>query len=1166
MPSPLKTSDRKKHALSDSNKFEDSGSSDFRRKKLKREDGAEEWTGKRSELFGRVEPNLKSVRIERTTMDARNYKSLLKHQLRNVKTPGLSGDSTGSGSQFPPRPTDNMSEGGTRSRDMQKSFQDVLKLEILKLCQILQLSDDVRVVVGRFLEYLINKHEVSREPETKLEAFGLSLCWSAASLLKCKINKKESLLLAKQRLLFGCSVEEVSNMYSKLRKLRKMFLADVGNVKELYSSKQCTSTIEDTKKDLEQPQKSPIEEEMFFLRSIKRVERKLEKRMNKLIRKQEKEIDEFHRIWGEHNVLLLEQHRQRVALVSSRHKNSPEKLNELKRIDDELRKKMKEHKRQSEINLKDLKAQHLAKKTKEIEKKASWLKEMKSAPQVEPSCMMPSVETGSGYPSETATICLSPNCETEKVNSLAFGRPSIDKFGQLSNLLESVNASENNIVTKLLSSEGQLPNEPASNAKEVRESAGKELVGDLHGTSNDSEIKIIAKPSSSKEQLPNEPPSSAEEVMKSAGNEVQGGMRGSGNAYQNNYVINMPSDEVQLPFGAVPSEEAMRSADNELQKRPKSPTCAQMANTEAPAQEYDERLPIEVGESDQIVCELILKNPAEQQQQPPSADIPVDTNQPTSLSLSPSPLPSPSPGIDHVLIIANPSEQQQLPSSANILVEMNQPISASPFPSTSPVSDHGLILSNPSEHQRLPPSVNIPVNIYQPTSASTSVVERARHSEELSVSINAPAPQHSHYPPFPVGTNQHHPVPASVVEQEPCREGHIVTLNAEAPIQHENSHLPSNQPIFGPVFSPTSFTHVNNASPHTNQPDPCLAINDNHQLVEDTPVLPNQVNSQTHMGTAPPINSSVGDLSSYLMLRGPPLAAPQITVQRLTLNPLYNEYDRLCRESKSIVEIHENVKLQLKCECEKELAEIRKKYELKLHDAEATFLEKKKELDINSTKVLMNGLYAQAFENMAEYKTAFKLPQGVSSNLTQQVHLPNSQAQPRFSPSIAGSSASVLPACNRQNRPQLISTVTPPRLNLGDNSNQAPPPIVRHFRSPPPFFETRFASVPQRAPAHPERPHLPAYQPVHRGVAPLSAVRGGYPSLENQYQCQSAFVPNFQNQVGTHPSSSLPPVLAPGTNLGLFSQAMAASNGGNPRINMGHSGEMSGFICLSDDE
>ena len=60
-------------------------------------------------------------------------------------------------------------------------------------------------------------------------------------------------------------------------------------------------------------------------------------------------------------------------------------------------------------------------------------------------------------------------------------------------------------------------------------------------------------------------------------------------------------------------------------------------------------------------------------------------------------------------------------------------------------------------------------------------------------------------------------------------------------------------------------------------------------------------------------------------------------------------------------------KLQLKLLCEKEIeevvAQIRRKYEVKLQEKEAEFLIQKKWLDVNYNNVLLNKILAEAFRS-----------------------------------------------------------------------------------------------------------------------------------------------------------------------------------------------------------
>ncbi|KAA8544079.1 hypothetical protein F0562_021744 [Nyssa sinensis] len=306
-------------------------------------------------------------------------------------------------------------------REVQKSLHHLLKLEISKLCEILQLSEDVKVMVGRFLDYVIDNHHVSREPLTILQAFQISVCWVGASLLKHKIDRKKSLALAKQHLNFGCKEEEANNVYSKLRLLRKMFLYRMENLKESYSLKDSVSAAEDITKEMldasvsqlvasiQQNVKQEVEEgshnqefayehflsqqvqtpkykmeEKEISKSIEQTKKKCEKGMTKLIRKQQEEIREFYRIWEKEKVQLEKEHWLESDIVCKIHSsNIPVRIEKLNILNNDFAKKLEEHKRTKDIRLKDLGAKQLAERNEKRLKAARWLAEVKSMVQGE---------------------------------------------------------------------------------------------------------------------------------------------------------------------------------------------------------------------------------------------------------------------------------------------------------------------------------------------------------------------------------------------------------------------------------------------------------------------------------------------------------------------------------------------------------------------------------------------------------------------------------------------------------------------------------------------------------------------------------------------------------------------------------------------------------------
>ncbi|GFZ20438.1 hypothetical protein Acr_28g0011430 [Actinidia rufa] len=384
-------------------------------------------------------------------------------------------------------------------------------------------------------------------------------CWIAASILKYKIDKKESISLAKQQLNFVCTEEEANNVCSMLRLLKKMFLHHAEYFKESERAKDSVSSAEDIVKELHDARKSlpttfslqnvklEVEERLENQESAedqllsqleqapthnienkeisKRIEfmqKKCEKRMKKLIRKQQEEIQEFYSIWEKEKVQLEKQHRLESALVRSIHSNNLVRSDKLKRLDDEFAKKMDEHNRQKGIRLKDIEVKQLAERNEKRKDAAHLLEELKSWVQAKvsvelpmngaefraitehrvhnvpedvvfvsgclveehsPNTMQPSElgqsdiprtaaseAVGCGDAIETPTITLRPNDETDAV-SMALHRTSVTGSGPPYNIHSSADASENNVCVNLPSSEEQILDEASSRAQEVPESA-----------------------------------------------------------------------------------------------------------------------------------------------------------------------------------------------------------------------------------------------------------------------------------------------------------------------------------------------------------------------------------------------------------------------------------------------------------------------------------------------------------------------------------------------------------------------------------------------------------------------------------------------------------------------------------------------------------------------
>ncbi|XP_027188139.1 uncharacterized protein [Cicer arietinum] len=114
--------------------------------------------------------------------------------------------------------------------DMPKNTKFLSKPDISGLCDVLHFSENVKAVAMMILEYVFKHYDVNncREVST-VQAFQISVCWLAASLLKHKIDKKHSVDLAKRHLNFNCKEEEASYVYNELQKYEKDFSSCLQN-------------------------------------------------------------------------------------------------------------------------------------------------------------------------------------------------------------------------------------------------------------------------------------------------------------------------------------------------------------------------------------------------------------------------------------------------------------------------------------------------------------------------------------------------------------------------------------------------------------------------------------------------------------------------------------------------------------------------------------------------------------------------------------------------------------------------------------------------------------------------------------------------------------------------------------------------------------------------
>ncbi|XP_022152923.1 uncharacterized protein LOC111020533 isoform X3 [Momordica charantia] len=269
------------------------------------------------------------------------------------------------------------SDGITKLIDLRKSLHRILKPEVSQLCQILKLPENVEKQVEKFFEYIMDNHHVIMEPATTtlLQAFQLSLCWTAASMLKYKIDHKESLALAKKHLNFDCNRQEVYLLYSILRCLKKIF----SNHLECYKVPESSFASEPLYNVL-----SDNEFEKAVVKCINRIQKNCCKKFENLKQKQQEEKDDFDRTCDEEKSLMEKQFRMESAVIRScLHNSVLMRKNKLQVLENKYSKKLEEHQCQIEIRRKKLEEEHVDERDKMLATEAHWVETLTSWLQVE---------------------------------------------------------------------------------------------------------------------------------------------------------------------------------------------------------------------------------------------------------------------------------------------------------------------------------------------------------------------------------------------------------------------------------------------------------------------------------------------------------------------------------------------------------------------------------------------------------------------------------------------------------------------------------------------------------------------------------------------------------------------------------------------------------------
>ncbi|XP_058094527.1 uncharacterized protein LOC131240366 [Magnolia sinica] len=1036
------------------------------------------------------------------------------------------------GSRIPPvspkiveSPEVNMveSEGRRKLRDEQKSLHFLLKPEISKLCETLQLPEDVKHMARRFLEYIMNNHRVIREPETILKAFQISLCWAAASFLKHKVDHKESLALVKQLLKFECKEEEAEQVYMKLRKLKKKILPQMSSGKSNMSNSQGQSSTPRNDDVARHPfhtktlgsmashqkgvegeahaispssnlfkQQLSVEEAPyhelgnagineqyrnmhpphlgengsqgteFTKKCIRRIEKVCGMRTKEILSKQQEEIAEFKKFWDMEREKLNKARLLESDHVRAMHKGHSVKSDKLKKIDDNFAREMDKLSKCMDYYQRILVEMQREARNREKRIKARWLEDAKSGRLSESFFNLPLSESGLRL----------KRMETWQRSMVR------DGSGKLMSGPSSVRHNVNDVVS-----------EPVKLAAVSRISAEAPVVlTALSGMS--AEAPVIVQ----NEVAGRMPPQ----------NEVAGSMPpGTITLAEHSSSMNVVSngidsgrdDNVALEGGeATTVQQHCRAYDSNGAHSVSSP---QLCQAELPYLDQPCTSPDHDNSDGGVVQHSRVYN---------SVDACPISSQHSRGELLPLDQPQVSPGHDNsgaagvsadnydfANLIASPQQNRiELPSLDHSSMSPGHPNS---WPSYQvPSVDHNQpSISSRGEQEHVPSCEGqnsphqIEVSPPQTADPASPLVEQCNDS----VSVLQPVVR------LQLPTSTDVPLTEQIQPDASAANG------SEREPRHEGLH--SSQQTEVALQQPDEALH-----PQTDQFSRLVA-----QSVTQLPIYPD-----LPYGGMPVLDPRVAGMPLESTIR-PPHSFPMTTQrsQVLYLDPLQNELSRLRREEEQTVKMHEDVNNRLKADCERELEEVRRKYNGLVQNSDKIFAERMKKLETYMYKVSMNQRLAEAFRlKCIDVKLRSMQPSRVlpSTSGIQQFPMQSSPqtAQRPLHPSAPPVQVvhrpSALFSSNSATAPHFSPTVSP-RVNIQLSTElRAPAPHLQPFRPtsvsmsshlPPTSGMPSQQSIANSVTAPPQPPQLPHVpQSVPSGVFSGTHLRdssGALPAFHN---------------------------------------------------------------------
>ncbi|KAL9413159.1 hypothetical protein AB3S75_041764 [Citrus x aurantiifolia] len=1041
----------------------------------------------------------------------------------------------------------------------QKSLHLLLKPDMAKLCEVLKLREDVKDTVGKFLEYLMINHRVDREPPSMLQAFEISLCWTAASLRKQKIDHKESLELAKKHLHFSCKKGEADYVYSLLQCLKEVFELSMKDVSKYQSNAR-----------LSQSEIVSHRQELFkvaqkdFSRSIRGIQKKCQKQMAKLRHKQLEEKKDIDKRYEEQKAQLETKKRTEAAVIRY-HCNGKMQMDKLKVLENEYAEKFKELECDRDVRLENLEALHVASMKKLSNKQTSWVEQVKSWLQIQLSNKPSSNEYGHSVECLQAVEQHNAheNQENNASNSIYISAgQNHDKLINIITLVSGEGGLESPVIQETVA--GPLRPNNGGDKLDTIASAETSIAG-LKERREDS--------NSGDNQENNEPlnPCSREQILDGAilsmpDGHIQLGVTetisssdGAGNCLLpvhssggkicdearlspeaqvpgevaetvssnddlENVPVNAPISKDQIPDGATTSmpdgEVLLRvpeaaSSSNGTENFMDSPSgeeqIATIAISAVPNEEAPLRVPKNINSSHGLENAISL-NPLSKEQIPdgatsciPSAEVPLkvpesspgeivesgningDKNEAFAttsenfnhnLPLDERSLANPLPVLTQTIIEESPVPSNQAlqdvyseptasigvqdgDATANdiqIALQVDPPLSNPADAVASDDSSHRAAGTGPvtcadaepivSRVGHQPSSENCFTNQFPPLENRVQISNQALSkqlvtSSAVNPSTDVQALQGVCFEPIASTGVQDGEATASEIQTalqvEPPLP-HPVDVAASSQSIHEAvgidpvvsgtrevsgvGHQPGSQNCFVNQFAPSPIALVESQVEHSNQ-----ALS---EIVTSSALNP------ATDASADGLRANFVDTGTAVMISGYNNRAVQNSAPvasrlppHMISDPLQNELERLRKSADEAIRSHEENKLKLRSDCDREIEQVRRKYEIKLQEMESEFMLRKQELDANESKVLMNKIVAAAFRSkwmdMKDMKASSAgMQQEVSSStIHQQLAFMLSWQTMQRPPVLAGSSGPPATSVQTTSTPAAIPITSP---------------------------------------------------------------------------------------------------------------------------------------------